>query len=101
MDADYDIFEIVYVICEHWLIEAESYQRRYYNSNGQPLLPGYYVVNWPEHIRIRLFNEHAEFYGPFKRRSEAQAALGLMFKSVDQLRLVNRHHDGQYHLNYL
>ena len=29
MDADYDIFEIVAVIRDFWLVDAESYQRSY------------------------------------------------------------------------
>lgn len=74
MDADYDIFEIVAVIRDFWLIDAESYQRRYCTNRGQPLEPGYYVVNWPESIRARRFNEHAVFHGPFKLRQEAQKA---------------------------
>jgi hypothetical protein len=73
MDADYDIFEIVAVIREFWLVDAESYQRRYCTSDGQTLAPGYYVVSWPEHVRTRRFNEQAVFHGPFKLRKEAQA----------------------------
>ncbi|MDO9104004.1 MAG: hypothetical protein Q7U57_03480 [Methylovulum sp.] len=75
MDAEYDIFEIVAVKRDFWLIDAESYQRMYCTSNGQPLAPGYYVVNWPEKIRARRFNEHATFHGPYKFRKEAQAAI--------------------------
>lgn len=78
MDADYDIFEIVAVIRDFWLVDSESYQRRYRTNHGQALAPGYYVVNWPEHIRARRFNDHAAFHGPFKLRKEAQAALEWM-----------------------
>ena len=85
MDADYDIFEIVSVIRDFWLVDSESYQRMYCTNQGQPLAPGYYVVNWPEHIRDRRFNEHAEFYGPFKLRREAQAALGRMPKERERV----------------
>jgi hypothetical protein len=80
MDADYDIFETVAVIREFWLVDAESYQRRYSTCSGQPLTPGYYVVNWPEHIRARRFNEHAVFHGPFNSRMEAHAAKDFMQK---------------------
>ena len=82
MDADYDIFEIVAVIRDFWLVDAESYQRSYCTGHGQPLAPGYYVVNWPEHIRARRFNEHAAFHGPFKFRKEAQAALDWMHRHI-------------------
>jgi len=80
MDADYDIFEIVAVIRDFWLVDAESYQRKYCTSHGQALEPGYYVVNWPEQIRVRRFNDHAAFHGPFKLRKEAQEALAWMHK---------------------
>ena len=75
MDADYDIFEVVTVIRDFWLVDAESYQRRYYTECGEALMPGYYVVNWPEHILARRFNEHAVFNGPFNFRKEAQAVV--------------------------
>lgn len=78
MEAEYDIFEVVAVIGDFWLIDAESYQRRYCSNHDRSLVAGYYVVNWPEHIRIRRFNEHAAFYGPFKSRNEAQATLNRM-----------------------
>jgi hypothetical protein len=82
MDADYDIFEIVAVIRDFWLVDAESYQRSYCTGHSQPLAPGYYVVNWPEHIRARRFNKHAAFHGPFKFRKEAQAALDWMHRHI-------------------
>ena len=82
MDADYDIFEIVAVIRDFWLVDAESYQRTYCTGHSQPLAPGYYVVNWPEHIRARRFNEQAAFHGPFKFRKEAQAALDWMHRHI-------------------
>lgn len=88
MDADYDIFEIVAVIRDFWLVDAESYQRRYCTKHGQPLSRGYYVVNWPEHVRARRFNEHAAFHGPFLLRKEAQAALDCMHK--ESVRVLNR-----------
>jgi hypothetical protein len=78
MDANYDIFEIVKVIRDFWLFDAESYQRRYRTTQSQPLAPGYYVVTWPETIRARRFNEQASFHGPFNLRQEAQAFLDTM-----------------------
>jgi hypothetical protein len=78
MDADYDIFEIVTVVRDFWLFDAECYQRRYSTAHGQPLAPGYYVVNWPEHILIRRFTKNAAFHGPFISRKAAQTALDWM-----------------------
>lgn len=79
MDAYYDIFEIAAVIRDFWLIDSDSYQRKYCTRQGNPLLPGYYVISWPEHIRARRFNEHAEYHGPFLSRMDAQEALDYMF----------------------
>jgi len=73
MDADYDIIEIVVVIHDFWLVDAESYQREYCTNQAQPLARGYYVVTWPDHIQVRRFNEQAKFHGPFMLRKEAQA----------------------------
>ena len=78
MDADYEIFEIVNVFGDFWLLDAESYQRQYSTGRCQPLPPGYYVVAWPETIRVRRFNEQASFHGPFAFRQEAQAFLVAM-----------------------
>jgi hypothetical protein len=78
MDADYDIFEIVAVRRDFWLIDAESYQRQYCTEHGQALAAGYYIVTWPEQIRVRRFNHHAVFQGPFKSRREAQETLEWM-----------------------
>jgi hypothetical protein len=78
MDADYDIFEIVKVIHDFWLFDAESYQRNYSTRHDLLLEPGFYVVNWPENIRSRRFNEYARYYGPFKMRKEAQEILESM-----------------------
>jgi hypothetical protein len=78
MDSDYDIFEIVTVIRDFWLFDAECYQRKYATANGEPLAPGYYVVNWPEHVLIRRFTKNAAFFGPFLNRKAAQTALDWM-----------------------
>ncbi|MDD5275445.1 MAG: hypothetical protein PHR16_05120 [Methylovulum sp.] len=82
MEAEYDIFEIVAVIGDFWLIDAESYQRRYCFSRDKSLAAGYYVVNWPEHIRARRFNEQASFHGPFKSRNEARVTLDRMSREL-------------------
>ena len=78
MEADYHCFELVFVIGGHKLIDAESYERRYRSSDGALLTSGYYVVNWPEEVRARRFNELARFHGPFESRPEAQFMLDLM-----------------------
>ena len=75
MEDSYDSFETAFVSQGFNIFDSECYQRRYRPRDGQPLARGYYVVNWPEHIRARRFDEHAVFYGPFKTRRDAQAAI--------------------------
>lgn len=82
MDSYYDIFEVVAVIRDFWLIDSDSYQRKYCTRDGNYLVPGYYVVSWPEHIRTRRFNEQAEYHGPFRSRNEALAALDCMHSAL-------------------
>lgn len=78
MEADYDIYEVVKVIRNFNLFDAESYQRGYSTNQDKPLAPGFYIVNWPEHIRVRRFNEDASYYGPFESRDDAQNAIGTI-----------------------
>ena len=80
MDAEYDIYEIVKVIPDFWLFDAESYQRSYSTNHNKPLASGFYIVTWPESVRARRFNEMAAFHGPFSHRQEAQAFLLSMKK---------------------
>lgn len=75
MEVDYENYEIVSVFQETALIDAESYQRNYQTGNGRPLPIGYYVVSWPEHIKVRRFDQQAVFHGPFPSRLDAKLAL--------------------------
>jgi hypothetical protein len=88
MDADYDIFEIVKVDSDFWLFDAESYQRSYKTRHGQPLEQGYFVVNWPEQIQVRRFDEYASYYGPFESRAEAKSALVGMYQQRERILLM-------------
>lgn len=88
MEVDYEIYEIVSVFQDNALIDAESYQRNYQTGNGRPLPLGYYVVNWPEHIKVRRFDERAVFHGPFRSRLDAKLALAE--SSVDASALSRR-----------
>jgi len=88
MEANYDIFEIVTVIHDFWLVDAKSYQRSYCTKHGRPLAPGCYIVNWPGYIPIRRFDEHASFFGPFKLLREAQAALAWIHQEQSRVLTV-------------
>lgn len=72
MEAQYDDFEVVSVIHHFKLVDSESYERLYRRRDGVPLLPGYYVVNWPTTVIRRRFNEEAIFFGPYESRKGAQ-----------------------------
>jgi hypothetical protein len=78
MDSEYDVYEIVSVLQDFLLIDAESYQRSYCTQSGQPLLRGYYVVNWSDDANAERFNELTSYYGPFKSRIEATLALNWL-----------------------
>lgn len=84
METDYEIFEIAVVIQDFWLIDSESYQRKYATSHGEPLIPGFYVVTWPEYVRLRCFDKQAEFHGPFDSLDETKAMLAHMAKAWQQ-----------------
>jgi hypothetical protein len=80
MDSDYDTYEVVKVIPGFRLFDSRFNQRNYCTSHGEPLMPGYYVVSWPEVIQQRRFNEQAAFHGPFKYRKEAFTFLKAIYK---------------------
>lgn len=75
-----DLFEIVKAIRNFWLFDRESYQRKYRNTQNRALMPGYYVVTWPKTSRVRRFDEHSLFRGPFKLSQESQAFRNAMQK---------------------
>ena len=64
-------FEIVYVLRDFQLLDAESYQRTYIRRDGQPLAKGYYIVSWPPGGDVTRFGAEAVFHGPFMRRRDA------------------------------
>ena len=65
METYYEDFEVVHVLDDSKLIDAESYQRSYHCAKSRHLAPGFYVVSWPEQIRQRRFDEQCDFSGPF------------------------------------
>jgi hypothetical protein len=65
MEEFYEDFEVVHILDDCWLIDAESYQRPYHLPQTRLLQPGYYVVSWPGHGPTKRFDEQADFLGPF------------------------------------
>lgn len=71
MRLAYIWFEIVYVLNDTHLLDAESYQRSYKRRDGMPLDKGYYFVCWPPGGDTSRFDTDAVFHGPFMRRRDA------------------------------
>jgi hypothetical protein len=67
--------QIVEVISEHRLRDAEQREWRYWRRDGKPLPTGYYLVSLPQSRTHGRFSEDADFRGPYRRRDAAQAAL--------------------------
>jgi len=77
VEPDNGNFEVVRVISEFRLLDAESCEHTYWRRDGKGLAAGWYFVNWPRGTVARRFNEDALFRGPFKLRDEAQAAVAV------------------------
>lgn len=69
------IAEIVHVIDGTRLIDAESYERSLDIERRSPLVPGYYVVVWPDEISIPRYDHRATFLGPLPSRAAASQLL--------------------------
>jgi hypothetical protein len=75
MTGEADNFEIVEVLSECRLRDAQSKERFYWRRDGTSLAPGFYVVNWPPGAGHRKFHEDSLFHGPFRQRESAQESL--------------------------
>lgn len=67
--------QIVEVISEHRLRDADQCEWRYWRRDGKPLPAGYYLVSLPSCSAHARYSEDADFRGPYRRRDAAQAAL--------------------------
>ncbi len=72
--ADTHHIEIVEVIGERALVDAESYQRRYLGD--RELARGFYAVTWPGGRPTR-YDDSAHFIGPFPSASAARQLQSL------------------------
>ena len=64
-------FEVVYVLGDFHLLDAESFQRTYTRRDGKTLLEGHYFVCWPPGSDTSRFGTETVFHGPFMRRRDA------------------------------
>ena len=75
-------FEIVEVLSESRLRDANLREQVYWRRDGTSLAPGYYVVNWPAGSGGRRFGEDSIFHGPFARQPSAVAALERLSAAI-------------------
>jgi|ERR1043166_7575447 hypothetical protein len=80
------VHEIVRVLDEHSLIDAESYQRSYATAADQPLTPGFYLVIWPPEMAATKYDDRARYFGPFQCRQYAEEKLA---GCLDQQALIS------------
>lgn len=64
-------FEVVYVLSDFHLLDANSRQRAYTRRDGVPLAEGHYFVCWPPGSDSSRFDTNAAFHGPFMRLRDA------------------------------
>jgi len=69
------VYEIVRVLDQRSLIDAEACERTYATRAGEGLTPGYYVVIWPAGTRTPTFDASAEYLGPFPAALHAKLKL--------------------------
>jgi hypothetical protein len=86
MDTYYEDFEVVHVLDDCTLLDAESYQRKYC-ARTRRLTPGHYVVTWPHEMQRRRFDEHAEFQGPYPSCLDAWRVLDRLESKARTARL--------------
>jgi hypothetical protein len=73
--------QVVEVINEYRLLDADRCEWRYWRRDGKPLPAGYYVVKLPDGTARARFNEEAAFRGPFRQRQAALEALRQLTES--------------------
>jgi|ERR1043166_5631672 hypothetical protein len=67
--------EIVRVLSSDKLVDSESFERRYYQHDGNGVPVGFYIVSWPAAIHHTEYDETATFVGPFKLQIHAEMVL--------------------------
>lgn len=73
--------EVVCVIDRNRLVDAESYERSFGSGDGHAVGNGYYIAQWPPGTSNPHFlHEGLRFKGPYRTRSEAEAALAAVLR---------------------
>ena len=69
------MYQVVEVVSECRLLDAERREKMYWRRDGSCLAPGFYVVGEPDGTPTGRFYADALFRGPYGRRETAEAAL--------------------------
>ncbi len=67
--------QVVEVLSECRLLDAEREEKMYWRRDGSCLAPGFYVVSEPVGAAAGRFYENSLFRGPYDKRESAEAAL--------------------------
>ena len=67
--------QVVEVLSECRLLDAERREKTYWRRDGSCLAPGFYVVSEPAGAAAGRFYEDSQFRGPYDKRESAEAAL--------------------------
>lgn len=68
--------EIIRVLSDSRLPDAESYERIYRRADGKPLAQGFYRVSWPPVTLSGGGDARAIFIGPYPTSAAARAGGG-------------------------
>lgn len=71
-------YEVVFAKSETHLVDAFGNECRYRLLRGSRLSEGYYVVTWPPDIEEALFDEKAQYRGPFETSTSAHAIVSQL-----------------------
>lgn len=75
MEAGREELQVVQVISNCRLVDAQSCERMYWRRNGLGVAAGWYVVTLPPGAVPGRFSEEALFRGPFLQREEAEVVM--------------------------
>jgi hypothetical protein len=68
-------FEIVRVVDERTLENAMSRRCAFESANHAVTDAGFYIVIWPESVRVHEYDARAKYFGPFASRRDATDAV--------------------------
>lgn len=67
--------KVVFARSDHHVVDSQGCASRYRTLDGRTLAKGYYAVVWPAEADDPLFDEQAQFLGPYPTFISAQVVL--------------------------